>query len=139
MKLRLKDQYFRGCRLRGKVPLADDTVLPGCDRFAERKKLKRQHENGELTEAEYSGRRMDLAKSVARREACNLISLDLHHGDMVVMHGALLQRYYEHSVSCEDKLRFALTSRYVKPDGIETSEQLKGEFALTPDQIYNGN
>jgi hypothetical protein len=138
MKIRLKDQYFRGCRLRANIPLPDDAVLAGCDKFSERKKLKEQHERGELTSSEYTKSRMELAKTVTRREADSLITLDLHHGDMVVMHGALLQKYYEHSVSSEGKLRFALTSRYVKPEEVKQKEHAKGEFVLAPDQVYYG-
>lgn len=121
-----------------KAPLVDDAVLPGCDKFSERKKLKEQYERGELTNGEYTNRRMELAKAVSRREADSLITLDLHHGDMVVMHGTLLQKYYEHSVSSEGRLRFALTSRYVKPGEVEQKDHAKGQFVLTPDQVYHG-
>lgn len=38
----------------------------------------------------------------------------------------------------ENKLRFALTARFVKPDHVNAKEIKKGEFSLTPDQIYDG-
>jgi hypothetical protein len=38
----------------------------------------------------------------------------------------------------ENKLRFALTARYVKPDDVDAKEIQKGQFSLTPDQIYDG-
>lgn len=138
MKLRLKDEYFRGCRSRSKTPIADDAVLPGCHNFEGRKALQEQHKRGELTDDEYDERRMELAREVTRRESEALINLDLHHGDMVVMHGTLVQKYYEHTVISEDKLRFALTARYVKPDELRPEELDKGRFELEPDQEYHG-
>ncbi|KAH8702437.1 2OG-Fe(II) oxygenase superfamily-domain-containing protein [Talaromyces proteolyticus] len=138
MKIRLKDEYFRGCRRRAQKPITDDVVLPGCYKPEERLKLQEQHQRGELTTAEYDKRRMELARAVTRREGEILICLELHHGDMVVMHGSLLQKYYEHSVSSEDKLRFALTSRYINPDAVPETEHYKGHFVLKPDQIYDG-
>lgn len=45
----------------------------------------------------------------------------------------------QHSVIPEKKLRFALTARYIKPEHVDKKELNKGEFALSPDQIYDGN
>jgi hypothetical protein len=138
MKIRLKDEYFRGCRSRADKPLADDTVLPGCYKFEEREELKAQRQREELSAEEYDGYRMKLAKEVTRKESEALITMDLHHGDLVVMHGTQLQKYYEHSVASDDKLRFALTARYVKPDQVPETEHHKGEFELEPYQVYDG-
>ncbi|EED12933.1 hypothetical protein TSTA_054450 [Talaromyces stipitatus ATCC 10500] len=137
MKFRLKDQYFRGSS-RSHVLVADDAVLPGCENYEERKELKAQRNAGELTKDEYSKHRMRLAKAVTKNEGSSLITLDLRHGDMVVMHGSLLQKYYEHSVESKGKLRFALTSRHVKPEMVEEGDRVKGEYNPAPDQIYNG-
>lgn len=38
----------------------------------------------------------------------------------------------------ENKLRFALTARFVKPDHIDADEIKKGEFSLAADQVYDG-
>jgi hypothetical protein len=120
------------------VPISDDAVLPGCYKFEERKALQGQHQRGELTAEEYNECRMKLAKEVTQRESNVLINMDLHHGDLVVMHGTRLQKYYEHTVVSEDKLRFALTARYVKPDQVPEEEHHKGEFELEPHQVYDG-
>lgn len=45
----------------------------------------------------------------------------------------------QHSVIPEKKLRFALTARHIKPEHVDKKELKKGEFALSPDQIYDGN
>jgi hypothetical protein len=131
MRFRLKKKYYNG-------NAANDAVLPGCEFFEERKELKEQHDKGELNDAEYSNKCMDLTNDITRREAKDLITLDLHHGDMVVMHGALLQKYYEHSITSEGKLRFALTARHVLDEKLTVEERAKGQYKFTPDQIYEG-
>lgn len=138
MKFRLKDQYFRGSGPTSKVPVPDDAVLPGCDDFEKRKQLKEQHDSKQLNDAEYTKQRMELAGTFKEKESKPLISLDLHHGDMVVMDGALLQKYYEHSVTSGGKLRFALTARHVLEDGLMAEELAKGQYVLVGDQIYDG-
>ncbi|KAF3011135.1 hypothetical protein E8E13_011440 [Curvularia kusanoi] len=53
------------------------------------------------------------------REALKLV---LGHGDVVVMHGEALQRYYEHAVEHEGALRFALTCRWIDPLSVAKGE-----------------
>lgn len=138
MKLRLKDEYFRGTRARSKMLTTDDAVLPGCHNYEARKALKEQHARGELTKDEYDARRIELTRAVTRRESEAVINTELHHGDMVVMHGTDLQKYYEHTVVSEDKLRFAITARYIKPEEVPDTEHHKGRFTLEPYQEYYG-
>lgn len=138
MRFRLKDQYFRGKGRFSKVPVADDAVLPGCDNFEKRQELKEQHDMGQLNDIEYAKQRMELADAVKKRESKALITLDLHHGDMVVMHGSLLQKYYEHSVTSEGKLRFALTARHVLDDKVEEEDRAKGQYTPSLDHLYDG-
>lgn len=45
-----------------------------------------------------------------------VLRITLDHGDMVIMHGYGVQKYYEHEVVPSGTLRFALTCRYVQPD-----------------------
>lgn len=137
MKIRLKDQYVRGCSAARKL-LTEDVVLPGCEMFDERKALKAGFDNQQMTRADYDKARLEIVKRIKRREGDNIITMEIHHGDLVVMHGAEMQRYYEHSVKPENKLRFALTSRYVKPEHVEAKDLPKGNFTLTPDEVYNG-
>ena len=49
--------------------------------------------------------------------------MKLGHGDIVVMHGAELQTYYEHAVEHSGKLRFALTCRHIDPDSLSETER----------------
>ncbi|RJE26901.1 hypothetical protein PHISCL_00813 [Aspergillus sclerotialis] len=137
MLIRMKYKYFNGCS-KAKKLLDDDPVLPGCQLEDQRRELKRQLNRGAITRKEYERRRQEGSKKCRATEASPFIKMELHHGDLVVMHGENLQKYYEHSVIPEKKLRFALTARYIKPDQVDKSEWKKGEFSLTPDQIYDG-
>lgn len=131
MRFRLKKKYYNG-------NAANAAVLPGCEFFEERKELKKQHENRELDDVEYVNKCMELTSDITRREAKDMITLELHHGDMVVMHGPLLQKYYEHSIASEGKLRYALTARHVLEEKVEVKERAKGQLKFTADQIYDG-
>ncbi|PYH42389.1 uncharacterized protein BP01DRAFT_418022 [Aspergillus saccharolyticus JOP 1030-1] len=136
MLLRMKYKYYHGCT-RAKRLLDDDPVLDGCGHFAERQALKAKLEAGEITRAEYKAQR---GKCLGNRrgEAPPCIKIELNHGDLVVMHGEKLQRFYEHSVIPEKNLRFALTARYIKPEFMEEMDAQKGKFTLTDDQVYDG-
>ncbi|KAJ6110661.1 hypothetical protein N7486_002896, partial [Penicillium sp. IBT 16267x] len=139
MKIRMKDQYYNGQSKRG-VLLKDDIILPNCTNENQRQKWKEQRENGTITKEVYDLRRTALfRKQGLTGEAPTQIQLTLHHGDLVVMHGEHLQKYYEHSVISSSLLRFALTARYIKTDCVNEAELPKGQFTLTPDQVYHGN
>ncbi|KAI9929841.1 hypothetical protein MW887_011647 [Aspergillus wentii] len=137
MYIRMKYKYYHGFSKAKKI-LEDDPVLPGCQFEAQRQALKDQFTRSEITKAEYDERRRDLCKRSKSGDAPPWIKMELNHGDLVVMHGENLQKYYEHSVVPEKKLRFALTARYIKPEYVDEKELKKGEFTLTPDQIYDG-
>ncbi|KAJ5573562.1 uncharacterized protein N7459_007989 [Penicillium hispanicum] len=139
MTIRMKYKYYHGYT-RAKKYLEDDPVLPGCKFESERRELKAAFKNGTITEKVYHERRADLLKMGDTKggEAPPIIKLGVHHGDFVVMHGENLQKYYEHMVVPEDKMRFALTARYIKPEHVSPEDLEKGKFSLTPDQIYDG-
>ncbi|KAJ2904878.1 hypothetical protein MKZ38_006919 [Zalerion maritima] len=52
----------------------------------------------------------------SRREKPAVIRFNLYHGDMVVMHGTQIHRFYEHQVIPQGKRRYALTCRYIRPE-----------------------
>ncbi|KAL2010317.1 hypothetical protein VTN00DRAFT_6124 [Thermoascus crustaceus] len=137
MYIRMKDKYYNGCSASKKL-LAHDPVLENCAKYDERRELKQQLENGVITNAVYNERRQKLLEGIKRKEAAPLIYMPINHGDLVVMHGANLQKYYEHSVIPDGRLRFALTSRYIMPELVEPKDHPKGHFTLAPDEIYDG-
>jgi hypothetical protein len=49
--------------------------------------------------------------------------MELGHGDVVVMHEAEIQKYYEHAVEHAGKLRFALTCRYIDPESLKEGDR----------------
>ncbi|KAI0475883.1 hypothetical protein GGR56DRAFT_440989 [Xylariaceae sp. FL0804] len=55
-------------------------------------------------------------KGGAQRSA--MLSFTVQHGDIVIMHGSQIHRLYEHKVDPAGLLRFALTSRYIRPETI---------------------
>lgn len=100
MLVRMKYKYFNGATRRVEsnavgTLLQDDPVLKDCKFECERSALKEEFEAGELSREEYDGSRRDLFKGRKGKEAPTTIKMELHHGDLVVMHGENLQKYYE--------------------------------------------
>ncbi|KAI1760562.1 hypothetical protein GGR53DRAFT_525955 [Hypoxylon sp. FL1150] len=54
-----------------------------------------------------------------------ILSMELRHGDIMVMHGAAIQKHYNHSVDPKGMHRFALTCRHIKKESITDLEQRK--------------
>ncbi|EEH17663.2 hypothetical protein PABG_00226 [Paracoccidioides brasiliensis Pb03] len=151
MSIRMKAKYYHGCSRAGKL-VVDDPVLPGCLMYEQRVELQRKLKDGEISLSHYEDSLQRLLKRKAKRkhdeeqmdgvnkkESSPFCVLQLNHGDMVVMHGPNLQKYYEHAVVPEGKLRFAMTARYVKPDQVDPSEHWKGDFVPNPEFDYAGD
>ncbi|KAI0808846.1 hypothetical protein GGR55DRAFT_696551 [Xylaria sp. FL0064] len=58
-----------------------------------------------------------------------MLSFVLEHGDIVVMHGTKIHKYYEHAVTAAGVRRYALTCRYIRPDMIEDPERREKAIA----------
>ncbi|KAI1140779.1 hypothetical protein F5Y05DRAFT_423688 [Hypoxylon sp. FL0543] len=77
-------------------------------------------------------------------EKSTILSFILKHGDMMVMHGAQIQRLTNHAVDAHGTLRYAMTCRHIRPELIPDEEQRKlaVENARLPaewnDIQYNG-
>lgn len=59
----------------------------------------------------------------AKGTKLDVLKFVLNHGDLVVMHGRGVQKYYEHAVTPQGKLRFALTCRYVDPETLSSDAE----------------
>lgn len=92
MFIRMKQKYYDGLKKNGS-PLDDDPVLEGCKEYESRKRLKDQYKEGLLTEKAYIDERRNILKT--KETPPPIIKMELHHGHIVVMHGADLQKYYE--------------------------------------------
>ncbi|ESZ95165.1 hypothetical protein SBOR_4465 [Sclerotinia borealis F-4128] len=54
-------------------------------------------------------------KGEGKRHKSDVLVMNLEHGDIVVMHGCKIQEDYEHAVTPQGSVRFAMTSRYIDP------------------------
>lgn len=91
----MKRKYYSGFQS-GRKPLQVDPVLSGCRDEEKRRAWKKQFEAGEITAAEYDEIRSSNLKPLRpTQNAPVVIIMNVRHGDMVIMHGADLQKYYE--------------------------------------------
>jgi hypothetical protein len=127
MRIRLKAKHHTGVSKSG--ILIDTPPLPGSLSYAARAKLipQLQELKGKVSPAQYLERLRAAPKElglVKGKKATEALALLLGHGDVVLMHGEDVQRYFEHAVEHEGKLRFALTCRWVDP--LSLSEEERG-------------
>lgn len=94
MSIRMKYKYYNGLS-KTKTLLKDDPVLVGCRMEAERRSLNGQLANGEIDRTTYDSLRRKTLQKGKCGEAPIEIKMELNHGDLVVMHGENLQKYYE--------------------------------------------
>jgi hypothetical protein len=94
MLIRMKYKYYNGFS-KAKKMLDDDPVLEGCQLEEHRRELKDKLDSGMITRQVYERRRQEASKKCRGGEAPPFIKMELHHGDLVVMHGEKLQKYFE--------------------------------------------
>jgi hypothetical protein len=99
MSIRMKDKYYNGCTAAKKL-VVDDPILAGCAKFDEKKALEQEFRDGKIDRVEYDKQRAAIVSGIKRKECPAMCVMELNHGDLVVMHGALLQMYFEVSDSC---------------------------------------
>lgn len=99
MYIRMKQKYYQGFS-KSKKFIDDDPVLQGCEDEDRRRELKELLVTGRITRQAYEKQRGEIVPSGKRkcRDAAPAIKMELHHGDMIVMHGERLQKFYEVSV-----------------------------------------
>ncbi|KAI9802588.1 MAG: hypothetical protein M1833_001662 [Piccolia ochrophora] len=140
MHLRLKQKHFLGMTKANVLETKNEPV-PGCLLYEERKALFDARKN--LSEEQLNLRVENLKARLkmefkSRRNAPIALSMQLKHGDIVIMHGAEMQKYYEHAV-IPSGFRFALTCRYVNPELIPEEQRSKGNFVTSTDDVYDGD
>lgn len=124
----------------------EDLLLPGVLAREERKALKEARDakltadpnDAEARTAYTEGFEALMKKQPARktREPETLLQIPLTHGSVVVMHGENMQKHYEHKVSVNTPLRFALTFRNVTAANALQKSLKTGEYPHTPDTSY---
>lgn len=126
MRIRLKAKHHTGISKAG--VFIDAPPLPGSLSYAARAKLipELQELKKKVSPAQYLERLRAAPKQlglVKGKNAAEALALRLGHGDVVLMHGEDVQRYFEHAVEHEGKLRFALTCRWVDPASLSEEER----------------
>lgn len=89
----MKAKYYLGISKNG-IPTSDDPVLPGCLEEEERRPLLEAFKAGQITKKQYIEKLKALLVK-KKGNAPSFLTLVLQHGDLIVMHGAGLQKYYE--------------------------------------------
>lgn len=118
MHVRLKSKNHTGVSAKGIY--TDSPPLPGCRSYPARRALAADlaQLKASVSPKQYQARLKQIPKELGLRSGGNAkdaVTLKLGHGDVVVMHGEAVQKYYEHSVEHSGCLRFALTCRYIEP------------------------
>lgn len=125
MRIRMKSRHYNGVSASG---IYDDAPpLPGCRQYEDRAALQPGLEALRRADPKaYAARRKQIPRELGltgKGNAKEVLSMQLAHGDVVVMHGRDVQRYYEHAVEHAGKLRFALTCRYVDPESLQGADR----------------
>ncbi|KAH4176862.1 hypothetical protein HBH43_044800 [Parastagonospora nodorum] len=140
MRIRMKARHYHG--VSSAAGLYDEAPpIPGCSQYEARLALQPELDALKLSDPKaYRVRLKEMPKQLALKHSGNakdVLKMELGHGDIVVMHGADVQKYYEHSVEHAGKLRFALTCRYIDPESLKEAD--KPGYEVGPDLLgYNG-
>jgi hypothetical protein len=97
MTIRMKEKYYNAKKIRFNPYNPDAPVIKGCQLYEERLELNALHKSGcsdEVLRAQEEVLRTK-AQKCGRISAPPILSMRLHHGDMVVMHGGDMQKYFE--------------------------------------------
>ena len=126
MRWRMKWKYYNGFTDNDCIKYyLSIPVLPGCNNRIERLRLYQLASTMSAEDLTEEARRILRGKKRHESHPPVVLTMLLHHGDMMVMRGSDVQKYYEHSVDSVDGLRFASTSRHVLP-------------AEYPDELWKG-
>ncbi|KAF6226736.1 hypothetical protein HO173_012339 [Letharia columbiana] len=139
MGFRMKSKYWKFKERNADNYDPELPVRPGSQAWKERIALNELYQAGHMDEYEQAKTALFKALDKNKNNGPTVLSLELRHGDMVVMHGEDIQKNNEHGVMPKGKLRFGLTGRYIKPENIPVEEHWKGEFTIAPEKVYDGD
>ncbi|CAO2653865.1 Nn.00g105980.m01.CDS01 [Neocucurbitaria sp. VM-36] len=140
MRIRMKARHYHGVSSAGVYD--DAPPLPGCQQYEARLAMQPSLDALQRSDSRaYTARRKAVPQELKLKcsgNAKDVLNMQLGHGDIVVMHGAEMQRYYEHAVEHAGKLRFALTCRYIDPESLKEAD--KPDYEVGPDtEGYDGS
>jgi hypothetical protein len=140
MRIRMKQRRYHS--IASAVGMYDDAPpIPGCKQYEARLTLQPSLDELKLRDPKaYTVKRKQIPKDLkldCKGTARDVLTMQLGHGDIVIMHGADVQKYYEHAVEHTGKLRFALTFRYIDPESLKPAD--KPAYEVGPDtEGYDG-
>ncbi|KAI9756288.1 MAG: hypothetical protein M1815_003872 [Lichina confinis] len=135
MSFRMKRTHYTGFSKSG-VFKGDGAPVRGCLNYETRKTL---YEAGDSLSAQEREEKINELRGGRQGNANPAVTLQLKHGDMVIMHGANIQKYYEHAVHPSGRLRFALTCRHIDPNTVDEGQRWKAAYEHQPWMTYNGD
>lgn len=144
MQFRMKKTRYYG-RTKAGVYDWEYPPIPGCIKYEERRKkhdgiVGKAPTTYKEQQAYYKKAAEELGLKEFRDNTPIVLELALRHGDEAFMMGDLVQKYYDHSVSHQGRLRFALTCRYIDPTGSKRRNKQPPEGVSEPDTgIYDGS
>ena len=97
MTIRMKEKYYSAKKIRFNPYNPDAPVIKGCQLYEERLALNALHKSGCSDQAlrAAESKLQQEAQEKGRVTAPVILNMRLHHGDMVVMHGSEIQKYFE--------------------------------------------
>jgi alkylated DNA repair dioxygenase AlkB len=125
MRIRMKSRHYHGCSAAGVYD--DSTPLPGSQQYESRLALHADLQALKKRDVRaYRARLKQIPRELKLKSSGNakdVLRMEVGHGDVVVMHGREVQKYYEHAVEHGGKLRFALTCRYIDPESLSEADR----------------
>lgn len=97
MTIRMKERYYSARRIKFDPYDPNAPVIEGCQLYEKRRELNARIKGGcsdRVRRAHQAKLRKEVQK-ISRSSAPVILNMRLHHGDMVVMHGSDMQKYFE--------------------------------------------
>ncbi|THZ06751.1 hypothetical protein D6C95_02271 [Aureobasidium pullulans] len=151
MGFKPKAPFYHGMRSathKGKkmTVMTMDEPLPEFPNYELRKQFIEEIKNADLSKDEEMARLAEMAKELqasyppkkSHTKVDDYIKLSLGHGDICIMRGAHLQKWFEHGVSPKGLMRYALTCRTVLPGHLKKSELPDYDVDLVQNE-YDGS
>lgn len=97
MTIRMKERYYSARRIKFDPYDPNAPAIEGCQLYDERLKLNARIKNGcsEKVRRDEENKLRRKAQEHSRTNGPVILKMRLHHGDMVVMHGSEMQKYFE--------------------------------------------
>jgi len=139
MTFKMKERYYKGLTKADKYD-PKELVPPGAALEEERKELNKLY--GTISNVDFNKLRLKMYednRDKLRKSSPIFVTVNLLHGDMIIMNGPEMQKFYVHKIESTGKVRFGLTCRHVKKEFVEPSQHWKGEHdAPTGSVNYEG-